>query len=67
MRKPQYKATEDCNLLTRQQASETFNLSASMVEKLALECGAKLKIGRSARYRKDTLQEYLYTFATERR
>ena len=59
LRKPKYKLAEECNLLTRQQASETFNLSAGMVEKLALECGAKLKIGRSARYKKDVLMEYI--------
>ena len=54
-----YEKSEACNYLTRQQAIAEFNLSASTIERVSQACGAKLKIGRSARYRKDKLREYI--------
>ena len=58
MRKATYKSNNDCILLKRQQAVELFNLSASTIERIATKCGAKVKIGRAARYRKDILMQY---------
>lgn len=57
--------TADCNLLTLKEAISTFNLCETMIEKLAKQCGAKLKIGRSARYKRDVLEQYLDTFVVE--
>ncbi len=65
MIKTQYKPNDHCNLLTLQQAVETFNLSEVTIDKIAKQCGAKLKIGRSARYRKDILQDHLNSFKAE--
>ena len=62
MNKTKYSRSDECKLLTLPEAVETFNLSASTVEKLARQSGAKLKIGRSARYRKDILQAHIDTF-----
>jgi len=62
MVKAQYTRNESCNLLTLPEAVETFNLSASTIEKLAKQCGAKLKIGRAARYKKNVLQEHIDSF-----
>ena len=63
MLKSMYHKSESCNLLTLQETVKEFNLSSSMIEKLSRECGAKLKIGRAARYRKDVLQKYIDSFA----
>lgn len=65
MRKAQFKPSDDCNLLTIEQAVKYFNINAQAIKKLASECGAKLKIGRSARYRKDKLEEYIYSFTEQ--
>ena len=62
MKTPQFTPSAECNLLKIDQAVEHFNLNAQMIKRLASECGAKLKIGRSARYRKDRLEEYLKKF-----
>lgn len=62
MVKAKYERSESCNLLTLQQATAEFNLSASTIEKLARECGAKLKIGRAARYKKDVLTAHIEGF-----
>lgn len=64
MVKALYKKNDSCNLLTLQQAVSEFNFSASTIEKLAKQCGAKLKIGRSARYQKNILETYLMSFST---
>lgn len=61
-RRTLYTKNESCNLLTLKEAVGTFNLSASMIEKLSKQCGAKLKIGRSARYQKDVLQAHINSF-----
>ena len=57
-----YERSDTCNLLTLPEASKEFNLSESMIEKLSKECGAKLKIGRAARYKKNELQAYIDKF-----
>ena len=62
MRKTQYQPSKDCNLLTLPQAVATFNLSSATVRRLAQDCGAVLKIGRSVRIKKDALSEYINTF-----
>ena len=62
MVKHMYEKTDTCNLLTLPEASREFNLSESMIEKLARQCDAKLKIGRAARYKKDVLQAHIETF-----
>lgn len=54
-----YRKSDSCNLLNIREAVEHFNLSESTIEKISRECGAKVKIGRAARYRKDTLQRYI--------
>lgn len=66
MRKAQYQVHEDCNYLSRQQAVELFNLSPSTIEKIAVASGAKIKLGRTARYRRDVLQQYIESFAVGR-
>lgn len=65
MNMAQYTRTESCNLLTLPEASAELNLSASTIERLSRECGAKLKIGRSARYKVDVLKEYVDTFTVK--
>lgn len=62
MIKAQYARNESCNLLTLPEAVGTFNLSASTIEKLSKQCGAKLKIGRAARYKKNVLQAHIDSF-----
>lgn len=62
MNETRFKPSSDCNLLTIDQAVAHFNLNRNTILRLASECGAKLKIGRSARYRKDRLEEYLKKF-----
>ena len=66
MRKANYRTSEDCVLLTRQQAVERFNVSESTIERLSKECGAKVKIGRAARYHKDILQQYIDSMMVSR-
>lgn len=61
MLKATYERDKDSKFLTLPEAVAMFNLSASTIEKLSRECGAKLKIGRAARYRKDVLEEYLFS------
>ncbi len=62
MKQTQYSTAVNCNLLKIDQAVSYFNLNPQMIKKLAAECGAKLKIGRSARYQRDKLEEYLKRF-----
>ena len=59
MLKALYVRNESCNLLTLKEMTEEFNLSANTIEKLSKQCDAKVKIGRSARYRRDRLQQYI--------
>lgn len=66
MRKAQYQIHEDCIYLSRQQAVEMFNLSPSTIEKIAAASGAKVKIGRTARYRRDLLQQYVESLTVGR-
>lgn len=56
-----YQKSATCNLLTMPEAVAEFNLSESTIEKISRECGAKVKIGRAARFRKDVLQNYIYS------
>ena len=60
-----YSKNSVCKLLTRQEAVETFNLSPYMIDKVARECGTKLKIGRAARYHQDVLQRYIETLTCD--
>lgn len=62
MNKPKYQRSDECNLLTKQQAMEVFNIGETTLEKLAMQSGAKVKIGRLARYKKDVLQAHIDTF-----
>lgn len=59
MPKKSYKPSTDTNYLDLPGAVAYFNLSASTIKVLAKECGAKLKIGTAARYRKDILAKYI--------
>lgn len=61
MRKTKYASADGCNYLTLKQASAIFNFSAFTIDRLARECGAKIKVGRSARYLRDKLECYLLT------
>ena len=49
-------------IVTREQAAKRVNLGLSTVTKLANECGASLKIGRSYRIDIAKLIEYLKSF-----
>ena len=62
MERPKYKRSEASNILTLQEAVELFNLSEYTIERLAKQCGAKLKVGRCARYKRDVLQQHLNSF-----
>lgn len=62
MNKAKYTKDETCNLLTLKEAVQVFNLGETTIEKLAKQCGAKLKIGRAARYKKDVLQNHIDSF-----
>lgn len=62
--KKQYIPDTQCNYLSLLDAVAFFNLSASTIKKLARESGAKLKIGSSARYRKDVLTAYIESMQT---
>lgn len=59
MRKALYQADKNCVLLKRNEAVEHFNLSASTIDRISKECGAKVKIGRAARYHKEIIQQYI--------
>ncbi len=59
MRKSQYKAGPDAILLNKQEAVRRWNLSGPMIDKIAIECKAKLKIGRSVRYDVRKMDEYI--------
>ena len=59
MLKALYEKNENCNLLTLPEAVAEFNLSQSTIDKISKECGAKLKVGRAVRIRKDVLQKYI--------
>ena len=52
-------------LLTVDQAAGMFNLGTGNIRKLAHECGAELKIGKSIRIDKEKLYRYLQTFKKE--
>lgn len=65
MYKQKYQPSESTNYLTLKQAVEYFNICATTVDKKAKECGAKIKIGRSSRYKKDKLEAYLDNFIEE--
>lgn len=55
-------------IVTLEHAAERTNLGISTVRKLANECGAALKIGRSYRINIQKLIDYLCTFEnTEKR
>jgi hypothetical protein len=49
-------------LLTPEQARERYQLSRNTLDQKAAECGAALKIGRSKRYVRRKLDEYLECF-----
>lgn len=59
MRKRMYKADADSNYQQLEDAVSTFNIGGSTIKKLAEECGAKIKIGRLVRYKRDVLEEYI--------
>lgn len=49
-------------LLTLPQACERTNLGSATIRRLADECGASIKIGKSYRVRMDKLLSYIYSF-----
>lgn len=65
MSKKLYVSDSSTKYLDLPGAVAYFNLSASTIKKLARESGAKLKIGSSARYRKDVLADYIESMQEE--
>lgn len=64
MRKPQYsnKNTEKTRYITYEQASERYQLGRSSLIKIANECGAIRKIGRSVRLNLDVMDEAIESY-----
>jgi excisionase family DNA binding protein len=52
----------EAEIVTIKQACERTNLGTATVRRLADECKASIKIGKSYRIRMDRLLEYIYTF-----
>ena len=59
MNKKMYTDDTDTNYLSAKGMARVLNLSESTAKKIAEECGAKVKIGRCARYRRDILEAYI--------
>lgn len=53
---------EEAELLTIDQARVRYQLGRNKIDELAADCGAALKIGKTKRYRKRILDEYIYSF-----
>lgn len=66
MKKKVYVADPNTNYLALPEASSVFNMSASTIKRLAKECNAKIKIGSLARYKRDTLEEYIESLQERR-
>ena len=67
MSKKLYVSDSSTNYLDLPGAVAYFNLSASTIKNLARKSGAKMKIGSSARYRKDILADYIESLQEERK
>ncbi len=64
MRKPQYKANESSVYITRDDCVSRYCLSRVTIDRLAAECGAKVKIGRNARYDRQKLDAYISSMSS---
>ena len=64
MNKPKYGNIYG-EIVTYEQAAQRTNLSVFTIRKLAAECGAALKVGRSARINIQKLIDYICTFEAE--
>ena len=62
MKKATYNVREDSVFLTSEDACALFRLGYSTIDRLARECGAKLKIGRAVRYNRKKLEAYIESF-----
>ena len=63
MNRNQYNVTSDkSELLTMEQAKERYQLGDNTIRQRAKECGGTVKIGRSRRFVKTRLDEYLMNF-----
>ena len=64
MRKPQYSSeiTERTKLITYEQASERYQLGRTSLIRIANECGAIRKIGRSVRLNLDVMDEAIESY-----
>ena len=62
MKKSKYTVGEKTELLTALQAQERYQLSRKVIDRLASDCGAALKIGSAKRYKKQVLDAYIHTF-----
>lgn len=59
MKKALYIANENTNYLKLEEAVRYFNVCATSIKHIAAECNAKVKIGESARYKKDVIEAYI--------
>ena len=59
MRKSTYNVRDDAVFLTLEDACALFRFGGQTIDRLARECGAKLKIGRAVRYHREKLQAYI--------
>lgn len=59
MRKSNYDINSEVMFLTLQDACSLFRFGGSTIDRLARECGARIKVGRSVRYHRERLATYI--------
>lgn len=62
MKKATYHVRDDAVFLTLEDACALFRFGGQTIDRLARECGAKLKIGRAVRYNRKKLEAYIESF-----
>lgn len=59
MRKALYEASPDTNYLKLEEAAAHFNVCKTTIQRIAKECNAKVKIGKTSRYKRDVIENYI--------
>ena len=62
MNKTQFTPGEGTRYHTFLQMQEKYQVSRDLIEKIAKECGAKIKIGRAARYDDVKFEEHFTSY-----
>ena len=62
MKKATYNVRDDAVFLTLEDTCALFRFGSQTIDRLARECGAKLKIGQAVRYNRKKLEAYIESF-----